>query len=55
MNPQRLDQTRELRYLKDSIPKDFVKNLYAEESLQEAWSILDRMYGDKTMILQKLK
>ena len=45
----------EMDLLKKSIPEEGRKKLYGVDSLNTAWIQLERMYGDKSLICQKLK
>ena len=45
----------ELDRLKDSIPEHAAKLLFSEKTMDSAWNVLDKMYGNKTMIASKLK
>ena len=45
----------ELDRLKDNIPVQAAKLIFCENSMDSAWSVLDKMYGNKTMIASKLK
>ena len=41
--------------MKDSIPENAKNALYDVESVNEAWKILDKRYGNKKLICQKLR
>ena len=41
--------------LKKNIPDEGKKKLYGVDSLTTAWSQLEKLYGDKSLICQKLK
>ena len=41
--------------MRDSIPENAKNALYDVESVNEAWKILDKKYGDKKLICQKLR
>ena len=45
----------ELDLLKRNIPSEGKKKLYGVDSLTTAWMHLDKLYGDKSLICQKLK
>ena len=45
----------EMDLLKRSIPEEGRKKLYGVDSLSSAWNQLEKMYGDKSLICQKLK
>ena len=45
----------ELDRLRDNVPDKASKMLFGEETMGAAWSILDKMYGNKTIIASKLK
>ena len=45
----------ELDLMKKSIPEDGKKKLYGVDSLTTAWIQLEKMYGDRGLICQKLK
>ena len=45
----------ELDRIKENIPEQAKKKLFDVHSLPKAWDILDRLYGDKKLISQKLK
>ena len=45
----------EIDLLKRNIPDDGKRKLFGCESLSTAWLLLDKMYGDKKLIIQKLK
>ena len=45
----------ELDLLKSNITEQGRKKLFAVESLTTAWKLLDKLYGDKKLICQKLK
>ena len=48
-------QEAELDRLRDNIPKDATKMLIGETTMKGAWKTLDTMYGNKTMLANKLK
>ena len=45
----------ELDRLRDSIPVQASKALYGENSMDNAWKILEGLYGDPDLIANKLK
>ena len=45
----------EIDLLKRHLPDEGKKKLYGCDSISTAWLLLDRMYGDKKLIVQKLK
>ena len=45
----------EIDLLKRNLPEEGRKKLYGCDSLSTAWRLLDKMYGDKPLIIQKLK
>ena len=45
----------ELDLLKQNIPDEGRKKLFGCDSLATAWRLLDKMYGDNKLIIQKLK
>ena len=45
----------EMDLLKKYIPEEGRKKLYGVDSLSSAWLQLDKLYGDKSLICQKLK
>ena len=45
----------EIDLLKRNLPEEGRKKLYGCESLSTAWLLLDKMYGDQKLIIQKLK
>ena len=50
-----LSAESELDRLKDNVPSSAAKTLFGEVSMEGAWKILDKMYGNKTLIANKLK
>ena len=48
-------QEYEMDLLKENIPVEGRKKLYGVDSLSSAWRQLEKMYGDKSLICQKLK
>ena len=49
-----LPPVTELDKIKESIPEKAKKRIYDAGSLTMAWKILDKTYGDKKLIAQKL-
>ena len=45
----------EMDLLKRSIPEEGKKKLYGVDSITTAWAQLEKLYGDKSLICQKLK
>ena len=45
----------EIDLLKRSIPEEGKKKLYEVESLTSPWRLLDNLYGNESLICQKLK
>ena len=52
---EKLEELSELDRLRDNIPESAKKMLVGEKSLESAWKILTKMYGNKTMLANKLK
>ena len=52
---ENLEQESELNRLRDQVPETARKMLIGEKSLSNAWAILTRLYGNKTMLANKLK
>ena len=52
---ENLEQESELDRLRDQVPETARKMLIGEKSLTNAWAILTRLYGNKTMLANKLK
>lgn len=50
-----LSAESELDRLADNVPAKAAKMLFGEVSMGGAWAILDKMYGNKTIIANKLK
>ena len=50
-----LSAESELDRLRDNVPVKASKLLFGEVTMGAAWSILDKMYGNKTIIASKLK
>ena len=45
----------ELDRLRDNVPSKAAKMLFGEVTMAGAWKILDKLYGNKTIIANKLK
>ena len=45
----------ELDRLRDNVPSQAAKALYGENSMAGAWGIMDKLYGDKDLVANKLK
>ena len=52
---ENLDSEAELDRLRDNVPDQAKKMLIGEKSMDTAWKILTKLYGNKTMIANKLK
>ena len=52
---EKLEEGSELDRLRDNVPEDAKKMLVGEKSLVNAWKILTKMFGNKTMLANKLK
>ena len=52
---EKLEEESELDRLRDNVPESARKMLIGEKSLANAWKILTKMYGNKTMLANKLK
>ena len=50
-----LPEESELDRLRDSIPDQAAKALYGEKEMKGAWATLQKLYGDKKLIVNKLK
>ena len=50
-----LSAEAELDRLKDNVPEKAAKMLFGEVSMDGAWAVLDKMFGNKTLIASKLK
>ena len=50
-----LTEESELDRLRDNVPEQAAKSLYGETTMLGAWSVLDKLYGDKDLIANKLK
>ena len=50
-----LPEDFELDLLKTNIPEQGRKKLFGVESIPTAWKLLEKLYGDKKLICQKLK
>ena len=55
VHSEKLEEQSELDRLRDNIPNDAKKMLTGEKSLVGAWKILTKLYGNKTMLANKLK
>ena len=55
VSPSGLPELIELNYLKNSIPLSAKDRLYEIETLREAWSILENIYGKSFDLRNKLK
>ena len=55
VSPGGLPELIELNHLKDSVPSTARDILYEIETLTEAWSILDKIYGKEFDLRNKLK
>merc|ERR1711867_28512 len=55
VSPGGLPEIIELNHLKDSVPATAKDRLYEVESMSEAWSILDKVYGKEFDLRNKLK
>ena len=52
---ENLEEEAELDRLRDNVPETAKKMLVGEKSLDNAWKILTKLYGNKTMLANKLK
>ena len=52
---EKLEEESELDRLRDNVPETARKMLIGEKSLGNAWKILTKLYGNKTMLANKLK
>ena len=52
---EKLEEKSELDRLRDNVPETARKMLIGEKSLGNAWKILTKLYGNKTMLANKLK
>ena len=52
---EKLEEQAELDRLRDNLPENGKKMLIGERSLNNAWKTLDKMFGNKTMLANKLK
>ena len=50
-----LSAESELDRLRDNVPEKAAKMLFGEATMEGAWSILDKMFGNKTLIANQLK
>ena len=48
-------EQEELDHLRDNVPESAKKMLTGEKSLESAWKILTKLFGNKTMLANKLK
>ena len=55
VHSEKLEEQAELDRLRDNIPDAAKKMLTGEKSLENAWNILTKLYGNKTMLANKLK
>ena len=55
VHSEKLEEQAELDRLRDNIPVEAKKMLTGEKSLENAWKILTKLYGNKTMLANKLK
>ena len=55
VHSEKLEEQAELDRLRDNIPDAAKKMLTGEKSLENAWKILTKLYGNKTMLANKLK
>ena len=55
VSPRGLPELIELNHLKDSVPPAARDRLYEIETLREAWSILDKIYGKEFDLRNRLK
>ena len=52
---EKMEEDSELDRLRDNVPESARKMLIGEKSLANAWKILTKMFGNKTMLANKLK
>ena len=50
-----LSAESELDRLRDNVPEKAAKMLFGEATMEGAWTILDKMFGNKTLIANQLK
>ena len=50
-----LSAESELDRLRDHVPAQASKSLYGETTMAGAWKVLDKLYGDKDLVANKLK
>ena len=50
-----LSSESELDRLRDNVPTQASKALYGESSMDSAWKVLDKLYGDTDLVANKLK
>ena len=55
VHSENLEELSELDRLRDNIPESAKKMLVGEKFLVKAWDILSKLYGNKTMLANKLK
>ena len=55
VHSEKLEEQAELDRMRDNIPESAKKMLTGEKSLESAWKILTKLYGNKTMLANKLK
>ena len=55
VHSEKLEEQAELDRLRDNVPESAKKMLTGEKSLDSAWKILVKLYGNKTMLANKLK
>ena len=52
---EKLVEQEVLDHLRDNVPESAKKMLTGEKSLESAWKILTKLFGNKTMLANKLK
>ena len=55
VHSEKLVEQEELDHLRDNVPESAKKMLTGEKSLESAWKILTKLFGNKTMLANKLK
>ena len=55
VHAEHLPEETELDRLRDNVPESARKMLVGEKLLNSAWTILDKLYGNKTLLANKLK
>ena len=55
VTPGGLPELIELNYLKSAVPSSAKDRLYEIETLKEAWSILEQIYGKEFDLRNRLK